>query len=423
MKTTITLMFGIFAGLLPAADLQPSDWAQWRGANRDGLVASDQAWPSSLDKTSLKERWSTELSPSYSGPIVVGSMVFTTETVDKQTERVAAFDRNSGEKRWEVEWGGAMKVPFFAASNGSWIRATPASDGKSLFVAGIRDVLVSLDVKTGKENWRFDFVKELETPLPSFGMVCSPLLDDEHVYVQAGAGFCKLDKSTGKLVWRTATDKGGMFGSAFSSPVRATIAGRDVFVVQSRLALQIVDAASGKVEVSQPIKAFRGMNILTPLVVNDTIFTSAYGGRSHLFEVTAEGGKLQLTERWSTKHQGYMSTPVVIEDVAYFHLKNQRLLAMDLKTGKELWIKSDRFGKYWSMVTDGQSILALDQDGTLRLLKADREKFQELDARELADDSWAHIAISNRQIFVRDLNKLTVYDWLGSGRPIALNAE
>ncbi|WP_231756663.1 tryptophan-rich sensory protein [Lignipirellula cremea] len=29
-----------------------------------------------------------------------------------------------------------MSVPFFAASNGSWIRATPDFDGESLFVAG-----------------------------------------------------------------------------------------------------------------------------------------------------------------------------------------------------------------------------------------------------------------------------------------------
>jgi len=417
MKTTLALLIGICAGTLSAADLLPTDWSQWRGAHRDGTVKDGPSWPASLNPSTMKERWSSKLGPSYSGPIVVGSSVFTTETVDKKTERVTAFDRNSGEKIWEVEWQGAMKVPFFAARNGSWIRATPASDGKSLFVAGIRDVLISLDVETGKQNWRYDFVEQLKSPLPSFGMVCSPLLDDEHVYVQAGAGFCKLDKASGKLIWRTATDKGGMYGSAFSSPIRATIADQDVFVVQSRMALQLISAANGKVVASQAIKAFRGMNILTPVVLEDKIFTSAYGGRSHLFSVKNENGSLKLTEQWSTKHQGYMSTPVVIDGVAYHHLKNQRLLALDLKTGKELWDKSNRFGKYWSMVTDGQKILALDENGTLRLLNSNRTDFEELDNREVAEDSWAHVAVSNGQIFVRDLEKMTVYDWSTTGRP------
>ena len=37
-----------------------------------------------------------------------------------------AYDRKTGEKVWETRWDGAMKVPFFAAKNGSWIRSTPA---------------------------------------------------------------------------------------------------------------------------------------------------------------------------------------------------------------------------------------------------------------------------------------------------------
>ena len=419
MKNIILLLLVGACVTAQAANLLPTDWPQWRGPNRDGTVQVSRPWPASLQKDSLRKKWSVDLGPSYSGAIVAGGKVFTTETVDKKSERVTAFDRLTGKELWKAEWTGAMKVPFFAARNGSWIRATPATDGNSLFVAGIRDILVSLDVNTGSENWRFDFTKELKSPLPSFGMVCSPLLDDQHVYVQAGAGFCKIEKATGKLVWRTATDKGGMYGSAFSSPIRATIAGRDLFVVQSRTALQLIDAKSGRVEFSQPIKAFRGMNILTPVIVGDRIFTSAYGGKSHLFSVTNTGGKLGMTEMWNAKQQGYMSTPVVIDGVAYHHLRNQRLLALNLANGAELWDKSNRFGKYWSMVTDGKRILALDQNGTLRLINANRAEYKELDARKIAKDSWAHIAVSQGLIFVRELDKLTVYDWSPSGRPLA----
>ena len=70
--------------------------------------------------------WEKPHSPSYSGPVVSGDTVFTTETIVKKTERVTAYKFASGEVVWTAEWEGAMAVPFFAASNGDWIRSTPA---------------------------------------------------------------------------------------------------------------------------------------------------------------------------------------------------------------------------------------------------------------------------------------------------------
>ena len=153
-------------------------------------------------------------------------LVFTTETKNKNSEVVLALDRKTGKERWRAEWKGAMSVPFFAASNGSWIRSTPAYDGECLYVAGMRDVLVCLDAETGQENWRVDFVNQFKTPLPAFGFVCSPLVDETAVYVQAGASVVKLDKESGKVIWRALDDGGGMGGSAFSSPIFATLAGK-----------------------------------------------------------------------------------------------------------------------------------------------------------------------------------------------------
>ena len=135
---------------------------------------------------------------------------------------------------WAAEWPGAMSVPFMAKRNGDWIRSTPAYDGQSVYVAGMRDVLVCLDAGTGAERWRVDFVEQFKSPLPAFGFVCSPLVVGDHVFVQAAAGFCKLDKRTGQVVWRILEDGGGMFGSAFSSPVLATVCGQEQLLVQTR---------------------------------------------------------------------------------------------------------------------------------------------------------------------------------------------
>jgi outer membrane protein assembly factor BamB len=84
------------------------------------------------------------------------------------------------------------------------------------------------------------------------------------VYVQAGAGFCKVNKQSGKVVWRVLTDGGGMFGSAFSSPVYRTLCGKPQLVVQTRMKLAGVEPESGKVLWSQDIPAMLGMNTRCP---------------------------------------------------------------------------------------------------------------------------------------------------------------
>jgi len=95
----------------------------------------------------------------------------------------------------------------------------------------------------------------------------------------------KLNKRTGELAWRTLADQGGMWGSVFSSPMFAELAGKRQLIVQTRDKLAGVDPADGKVLWEQPVEAFRGMNILTPVVYKDTVFSSTYGGKTIGFKV------------------------------------------------------------------------------------------------------------------------------------------
>ncbi len=409
---------GLYLGLFclaasPFLHAQSShDWNQWRGPERNGHAAPTPIWPDQLHGEHLVEQWRVPLSSSYSGPLVVGDRVFTTETREATHEVVYALNRQTGEELWQASWPGAMQVPFFANSNGSWIRATPACDGERLFVAGMRDVLVCLDIEDGAEIWRVDFVERYGTPLPAFGFASSPLVVDEHVYVQAGQSLVKLDAQTGASVWRTAIDSGSTMDSPFSSPMFSEIAGQDIILLQTRTALKGIEPLTGEELWSQEIQAFRGMNILTPTVYRDSVFTSAHSGRSQLWNlIPANDGAQAVAEQWSHKTQAYMSSPVVIGDHLYLHLRNQRLSCLDLRTGEEAW-RTTPFGKYWSMVAQEDKILALDERGKLYLIRANPAKFELLDECEVGGDStWAHLAVSSGQIFVRALDALVAYRW------------
>lgn len=388
------------------------EWNQWRGPNRDGQVAG-AAWPDRLTDNYLQQTWRVPLAPSYSGPVVSAEAVFVTETKDKSTEIVRALSRASGKELWKVEWSGAISVPFFAKRNGDWIRATPAFDGKSLFVAGMRDVLVSLDAKTGKEQWRVDFTKEFNTAPPEFGLVCSPLLDGNAIYLQAGNATVKLDKRTGKVLWRALNDERNsiMTNGAFSSPVLAKVAGQKQLLVQTREQLAGLDPETGQQLWIQNVPSFRGMNILTPVVFGDAIFTSSYQNKSWLYRVSKGTTGFSVNQAWENNAQGYMSTPVVIDGHAYLHLGNQRFTCINLQTGERTWT-SKPFGKYASLVAQRDRILALDERGALLLIRANPKEFELLSEKQVSEEeTWAHLAIAGEELFIRELNALAAWRW------------
>lgn len=386
-------------------------WNQWRGPDRNGHCPGDW-WPERLTKDGVKQLWRVELGPSYSGPIVDADMVYTTETVDKEHEVVTAYDRTTGKRKWRTSWEGAMKVPFFAAKNGSWIRSTPALDDESIYIAGMRDVLVCLDKENGKERWRVDFVERFQAPKPDFGFVCSPLVVGDHVYVQAGASVVKVDKKTGETTWRSMADGGGMFGSAFSSPTLATIAGQEQLLVQSRSSLAGIAADDGEVLWQKKIRAFRGMNILTPQPYGDSVFISAYGGRAHRFDISKADGAFAAKEAWNNRAQGNMTSPVVIGKHAYLYLRAKRFACVDLESGEEVWRSSGLSDEYWSLVAQGERMLALTEAGELHLIQHDLDDLKIVDTLQISEGkTWAHLCVDGGQLILREQDGLVAYSW------------
>jgi len=406
-KILATFMSALAAS---AAYADGGEWPQWRGPTRDCFVApTSAAWPDSLD--SLNRVWRVELGPGYSGPIVWGDKVFVTETRDEKYEIVRALDRNTGRELWKSQWEGAMSVPFFAKSNGDWIRSTPACDGRFLYVGGMQDVLVCIDIEDGAIRWRVDFAGRYETGDPAFGFVCSPLLDGDALYVQVAASVVRVDRKTGDVVWRSMVTKGEMTDSAFSSPVIATLQGKRQLVVQTRMQLAGLEPATGDILWAIDVPNFRGMNILTPTVIGDQVLTSTYKNQTYMYAIEKGEDGLAVREKWRLPAQGYMSSPVVVNGFGYLHLGNGRLCCIDLDKGEQRW-RTKSFGKYWSMAVNRDRILALDQRGGLVLLAANPDKPTILARKRIADDeTWAHLAVAGEQLFIRELRAISCYRW------------
>ena len=415
MELLFRIVFISIAGFLTSAHGEDG-WNQWRGPLRTGIAPDSPQWPTKFGQGNLTELWKVELAEGYSSPVTSNGKIYSVETKGAASEVVRAFELETGKPIWEKSWEGAMKVPFFAKKNGSWVRSTPAISNGSVYVGGMRDVLVKLNAETGDEQWRIDFTKREETDVPSFGQVCSPLVDGDAIYVQAGLAVAKLNAETGETIWRSMEDRRAMFGSAFSSLILLDIAGKKQLIAQARLTLAGLDPETGKLLWSTPVKAFRGMNILTPSLVGENkIYVASYGGGSFLFKVDkAEDGTFSVKQEWNNeKIEGYMGNPAIIGDHIYLHGRDKKLHCIAIADGKAAWSSDEAFGEYWSMIQQENRILALDQKGELLLFDASPEEFKLLDRRVISpkDSTWAHLGIDGSKLLVRSLKGLAVYEW------------
>jgi outer membrane protein assembly factor BamB len=112
-----------------------------------------------------------------------------------------------------------------------------------------------------------------------------------------------------------------------------------------------------------------------------------------------------------------MSTPVVVKGYAYLHLQNRRFTCINLKTGERTWT-SQPFGKYCSLVAQANRILALDERGILLLINANPKEFELIDKLKISEaETWAHLAVSGNELFVRELRALAVFRWQQAKKP------
>ena len=74
-----------------------TDWTQWRGPKRDGIINA-APWPDSLSKDRLVEQWKTPLGPSYSGPLVVGDSVLLPKLPTRKMNSFAVLIAKQGNK-------------------------------------------------------------------------------------------------------------------------------------------------------------------------------------------------------------------------------------------------------------------------------------------------------------------------------------
>ncbi len=378
------------------------DWPQWLGPNRDGVTPEKVApW-----KETPKFVWRMSVGEGHSSPVVVGDRVFLhTKVKDKDEEEITAYEAKTGKELWKYSYPrSAFKSVF-----GVGPRATPAvSDGK-LYALGVTGILSCLETDKGKMLWQVDTLKEFKANNLFFGISTSPMVESGRVLVNVGgpgASIVAFNKDKGDVAWKSLDDK-----ATYSSPIGYGTGKDRQIIFLTGQGLVSVSPADGTMNWKFPLVDKLAESSTTPVVVGNTLIGSSVTYGAAALKLEAKDGKPSYTELWKNPSLScYFSTPVPVGKETVYMVTGSilppqavNLRCVEVATGKELWTKA-KVGKHHAALlrTGDDKLLMHDDGGNLTLIDPSPKEYKELARAKVCGTTWAHPAIANGLIYVRD---------------------
>jgi outer membrane protein assembly factor BamB len=389
-------------GTIPVA---AQDWPQWRGPKRDGAVASftePAVWPERLER-----RWQVEIGLGYATPLLVGRRIFTF-TRQGDDEVMQALDADSGKVLWRTAYPAMFNMVPATARHGAGPKSTPAYANGRLFTLGMTSIVTAFDAETGRRLWQTS-----PTPAqPSFHTAMSPIVDGELVIVHVGgpgnAALTAFDAGTGAVRWTWGGDS-----PAYGSPIVVDLQGIRQVVTFTHQNLVGVSAKMGELLWRRPFTTPSNTTSQTPIVYRDMLIQAGRENGITAFRVLRRDGAWTTENVWRAEEVSlHMTNGVVVNGVLYglSHLNSGQYFALDLDTGRVLWTSDPRQATNAAMVSAGNTIFALEDDGELVVLRPGRVRFDPIRRYEVASsETWAQPAISGSRAYVKDVSNLTLW--------------
>ncbi len=405
-KTFIIISAALFAFAFTQSSLA-QDWPQWRGPNRDGLVPAAHAptsWPDSLRRV-----WRVEIGEGYSSPVVANGRVFVHSRRDPE-EIVSALHLASGKTLWQQKYPASFEKNRYATQMAKGPNATPLVAGNRLFTLGVTGVLTAWDIATGRQLWRNDYSKTVETSKLFCGTSASPLLHDNRIVVQIGSDIhggkiLSLDPANGATKWEWRGH-----GPGYASPVVFNIAGTAQIVTMTDSSIVGLDAKTGKQLWYVPFLDEWHENIATPVWTGSLLIVSGTRQGTHAYALTQNNGKWQANEVWKNNEVAmYMSSPVLGDGLIYGHSVRQKgqFVALDPKTGALRWATTGREGWHASVLLTPQHVLYLTNGAELIVARRNTSSFEIEQRYHVAEgETFAMPVLLGPDVLVRDVKGL-----------------
>ncbi|MFT5526325.1 MAG: outer membrane protein assembly factor BamB [Pirellulaceae bacterium] len=396
------------------------DWAQWRGANRDG-VWKETGLVEKFKNEQIEIKWRMPISAGYSGPTVAKGRVFVTDRQIEPTqiERIHCFDAETGQQVWKHEYECAYTISYQAGP-----RACVTIDDNRAYALGAMGHLHCLDAGTGTVLWKRDLNKDFKIRMPIWGIAAAPLVYDDlvilHIGGSDGACIVALDKKNGEEQWRALKDV-----ASYSAPIIMKQAGQDVVVCWTGSSVAGLDPEKGTVHWRFPFPASKmPIGIATPVLSNNRLFVTSFYDGALMLKIDPD--RLQVEKMWHRNGQSerntdalqsIISTPLFLGDHIYGVDSYGELRCLDAATGDRLWTDETATPRdRWSnihFVQNGEISWLFNERGELIIAKLSPRGFEEISRTKLLDPTleqlrrrngvcWAHPAYADQHVFARN---------------------
>ncbi len=415
MRPSRLLPLLLSAGLLAAvgtgaqAPASSNDWPQWRGPDRSG-VSRERGLLNDWPAAGPRRVWTaSNLGAGYGSAAIAGSRVLVQGST-RSNSTVSALNRGDGKLVWTQTIGRAN-----TNDRGSGPRGTPSVDGDRVYVLTENGDLACLKAADGAIVWQRNILREFNASNIGWLVSESPLVDGNLVYVTPGgrgAGMVGLDKISGKTVWtaKELSDEAG-----YASPIAATVHGVRTIMTLTSGAGVGVRASDGKLMWRYRRVANTTANTTTPVFHDNKVFyTSAYDTGGALLSLTPQGDTVKADEVYFTRDLQNHHGGVVFVDGYLYGFNNSILTCLEFATGKTMW-RHRSVGKGSLAAADGK-LYIVGEDLVVGLAEASPAGYREHGRFRIDDQglpSWAHPAISDGRMYIRNQGMLASYDIRG----------
>jgi hypothetical protein len=392
----------VISSLAPAAD-----WPQWLGPNRD--ASSTESVP--VWKETPKVLWRQAAGEGHSSPIVSGGRLYYHAKVrDKDAEEVIALEAQTGKEVWRTSYPRGT----FSSVFGNGPRATPVvSDGR-LYTFGVTGLLTCFEIEKGKQLWQVDTLKDFNATNLFFGASCSPIAVGKNVLVNVGgkgASIVAFERVSGKVAWKSQDDP-----ASYSSPMYISQGkGQVVFLTGKRLLS--LSPSDGSLFWDFPLEDLLFESSTTPVRAGDILIAGSITYGSAGLKQETKDEKQAVREAWKNKTLTcYFSTPVAVGKEYVYMVTGSNPLAkehvatlrcVEAASGKVFWSRP-KVGTYHASLlrTGDDKLLLLDDAGNLVMLEPNAKEYRELCRSSICGKTWAHPALSDGRLYVRDEKEL-----------------
>ena len=384
------------------------DWPQWRGTRRDG-ISDEKDLLSSWPEGGPKLLWKIDgLGTGWSCPIIVAQRIYITGDVGSDLV-IFALDRD-GEVQWKVKNGRYWKNPYPGA------RACCVFSEGRLYHMNAHGRVACLDAASGKELWVVNILERFDAKNITWALSECMLVDGPRLIVTPGgkkALMAALDKRSGRTVW--TTESLGDDRTSHCSPILLRHAGRRLITSCSSAHGFGVDADTGKLLWTVPLKNPHGVNTSTPVYGSGSVYyVTPYAEMGRAYRLVTDKQAITAEHIWASGLDTVTGGAVLVDGTLFAagYKESKWWFGLDWQTGRTKYELKD-FTTGAAIYADGR-LYCLDERGMAGLLKPGSDGFEIVGrftlVTEKVRDAWTHPVLHEGRLYLRYHDTLWCYD-------------